>query len=102
MQEGRRFLRHRQKHLVPTCIFLNCTEKRKWRARNCYVRSGLETSDKLLCTKIMIYINITYFRKYCHALGDRRRGIGLTIAFIGSRYNYSYSVSQCTPFKTVQ
>jgi hypothetical protein len=39
---------------------------------------------------------------YCHALGDRRRGIGLSTGFLGSRYNYSYRVSQCTPFTTLQ
>jgi hypothetical protein len=39
---------------------------------------------------------------YCHVLSHCRRGIGLTIGFIGSRYNYSYIVSQCTPFTTLQ
>jgi hypothetical protein len=32
----------------------------------------------------------------------RRRGIGLTTGFIAPRYNYNYSVSQCTPFTTLQ
>jgi hypothetical protein len=31
--------------------------------------------------------------RYCHALGDRRRGIGLTIGFIGSRNQLQLSIS---------
>jgi hypothetical protein len=57
--------------------------------------------DKRVNVKISGNLN-RHVRKIVSRVSDRRRGIGLTIGFIGSRYNYSYSVSQCTPFTTVQ
>jgi hypothetical protein len=64
------------------------------------IRNVMETEDSVACSQEPA-TNPLSTTSYCHALGDRRQGIGLTTGFIGSRYNYSYRVSQCTPFTTL-
>jgi hypothetical protein len=67
-----------------------------------YHRSGGTGFLHRQSRKVTVWIGNRICWIYCHVFSDCRRGIGLTIGFIGSRYNYSYRVSQCTPFTTLQ
>jgi hypothetical protein len=46
--------------------------------------------------------NLQNYITYCHALSDRRRGIGLSTGFIGLPCTITVTASQCTPFTTPQ